>query len=95
MTEGKLCTMNLNHLMNTISIYVNSDCIECRKYSKHEHYRKKKQTKKNNKKTTTNKQKKNKGRIKECYTEFIEKNANYKKKNSNTHCFLKKLHKSI
>ena len=42
LTNGKLCTMNLNHLMNTISIYVNSDCIECRRYSKHEHYKKKK-----------------------------------------------------
>ena len=44
MTDGKLCTMNLNRLMNTISIYVNSDCIECRRYSKHEHYLKKKKT---------------------------------------------------
>ena len=42
LTNGKLFTMNLNHLMNTISIYVNSDCIECRRYSKHEHYKNKK-----------------------------------------------------
>ena len=65
MTDGKLCTMNLNHLMNTISIYVNSDCVECRRYSKHEHYKK---------------DKNNKDRYKECYTEFIQRNANYKKK---------------
>ena len=44
MTDGKLCTMNLNHLMNTISIYVNSDCIECRRHSKHEHHKKKTKT---------------------------------------------------
>ena len=33
MTDGKLCTMNLNHLMNNINIYVNSECIECRSYA--------------------------------------------------------------
>ena len=32
MTDGKLCTMNLNHLMNNININVNSECIECRSY---------------------------------------------------------------
>ena len=54
------------------------------RYSKHEHYKK---------------DKNNKDRYKECYTEFIQRNANYKKKKiikkktSNTHCFLKKLHK--
>ena len=36
-TDSKLCTINLNHLMNTINIYVNSECIECRRFSKHEH----------------------------------------------------------
>ena len=33
MTDGKLCTMNLNHLMNNINIYVNYECIECRSYA--------------------------------------------------------------
>ena len=48
MTDGKLCTMNLNHLMNNINIYVNSECIECRSYamlyrdySGHANYKKK------------------------------------------------------
>ena len=50
MTDVKLCTMNLNHLMNNINIYVNSECIECRSYA-------------------------------ECYTEFIQRHANYKKNN--------------
>ena len=59
MTDGKLCTMNLIHLMNNINIYVNSECIECSSYT-------------------------------ECYTEFIHRHANYKKKkNCNTHCFTK------
>ena len=49
MTDGKLCTMNLNHFMNNINSYVNSECIECRKYT-------------------------------ECYTEFIQRHANYIKK---------------
>ena len=46
MTDGKLCTMNLNHLMNNINIYVNSECIECRSYTefiqRHANYKKKK-----------------------------------------------------
>ena len=33
MTDGKLCTMILNHLMNNINIYVNSECIERRSYT--------------------------------------------------------------
>ena len=47
MTDGKLC--NLNHLINNINIYVNSECIECRSYA-------------------------------ECYTEFLQRRTNYKKK---------------
>ena len=59
MTNGKLCTMNLNHLMNNINICVNSECIECKSYT-------------------------------ECYTEFIQRHANYKKKkNSDIYCFTK------
>ena len=33
MTDDKLCTMNLNHLMININIWVNSECIECRSYA--------------------------------------------------------------
>ena len=46
MTDGELCTMNLNHLMNNINIYVNSECIEYRSNT-------------------------------ECYTEFIQRHADY------------------
>ena len=38
MTDGKRCTMKINHLMNTINIYVNSECIECRSYTDTECY---------------------------------------------------------
>ena len=47
------------------------------------------------KKKKKKKERKKKDRYKECYTEFIQRNANYIKKkiilNSNTHCFFKKI----
>ena len=91
MTDVKLCTM-WNELKSLDEYHkhirkplgLNSQCIECRKYSKHEHYKKKKTNKqKKNKKKQKQKQKQkkkkqNKDRYKDCYPEFIQKNPNYK-----------------